>query len=142
MWAASPDLYHGESGFQEAADMFPNLSVGLGRLPEVVPHFLVGFVHHPPLLHGHTPRRTPTGKSQHGLPPTTSENQMMFTENKETAKTLTRPDRRDIRTPVRWETRRLGTTHRWEQTEDPFELWLKSLPKNKQINKKQCMTLS
>lgn len=61
MEAASPDFNHGQSGFHEAADVLPDLSVGLGCLSEVVPHLLVGFIHHPLLLVGRTPRRTATG---------------------------------------------------------------------------------
>lgn len=62
MEAASPDFNHGQSGFHEAADVLADLSVGLGCLSEVVPHLLVGFIHHPLLLVGRTPRRTATGE--------------------------------------------------------------------------------
>lgn len=62
MEAASPDFNHGQSGFHEAADVLPDLSVGLGCLSEVVPHLLVGFIHHPLLLVGRTPRRAATGE--------------------------------------------------------------------------------
>lgn len=75
MSAPLPDFNHGEPRFEEAADVFPDLSVGLGRLPEVVPHLLVGFVHHPPLLHGHPPRCTSTGRTQHGFVPATRKKQ-------------------------------------------------------------------
>lgn len=56
----SPDFNHGHAGFQEAADVLADLSVRLSRLPEVIPHLLVGFVHDPLLVAGHAPRRTAT----------------------------------------------------------------------------------
>lgn len=62
MEAASPDFNHGQSGFHEAADVLADLSVGLGGLSEVVPHLLAGFIHHPLLLVGRTPRRAATGE--------------------------------------------------------------------------------
>ena len=62
---SSPDLDHGQAGLDEAADVLPDLPVGLGRLPEVVPHLLVGLVHHALLLAGRTPRRAaPAGGAE------------------------------------------------------------------------------
>lgn len=40
--------------------MLADLSVRFRRLSEVVPHLLVGFVHHPLLVAGHPPRRAAT----------------------------------------------------------------------------------
>lgn len=62
--ASSPDFDHGQAWFEEAADMLADLSVGLGCLPEVAPHLLVGFIQHPLLLVGRTPRRAPAGRQQ------------------------------------------------------------------------------
>lgn len=57
----SPDFNHGHARLHEAANVLADLSVGLGRLSEVVPHLLVGFVQHPPLLVRRAPRRTAAG---------------------------------------------------------------------------------
>lgn len=59
---ASPDFNHGHAGFNEAANVLADLSVGLGCLSEVVPHLLVGFIQHPLLVAGRTPRRAATGR--------------------------------------------------------------------------------
>lgn len=59
----SPDFNHGQAGLHEAANVLADLSVGLGRLSEVVPHLLVGFVQHPPLLVRRAPRRTAAGRN-------------------------------------------------------------------------------
>lgn len=52
---ASPDVNHRQTRFDEAANMLPDLSVGLSRLSKVIPHLLVGSVQRPSLLGGHSP---------------------------------------------------------------------------------------
>lgn len=61
MGVVSPDLDHGQAGLDEAADVLADLSVGLGRLSEVVPHLLVGLVQDALLLVGGAPRRAAPG---------------------------------------------------------------------------------
>lgn len=57
-----PDFNHGFARLHEAADMLADLSVGLSRLPEVVPHLLIGLVQSPPLLRTHPPHCAASGR--------------------------------------------------------------------------------
>lgn len=57
----SPDVNHGHPRFDPAPDVRTDLPVRLGRLPEIVPHFLVGPVQRPLLFAGGPPRRAAPG---------------------------------------------------------------------------------
>ena len=52
--------------------------MGLGRLPEVVPHLLVGLVHHALLLVGGAPRRTATEGTEDPVGQQTLRNNLWF----------------------------------------------------------------
>lgn len=51
----SPDVNHGHPWFDPGPDVGADLPVGLGRLPEIAPHLLVGPVHRSLLLAGGPP---------------------------------------------------------------------------------------
>lgn len=74
----SPDVNHGHPRFDPAHDVGADLSVCLGRLPEITPHLLVSPVQRPLLLAGGPPRCAAPGggcvvrhttESTHSLPP-------------------------------------------------------------------------
>lgn len=64
--ACLPDFNHGLARLHEAADMLADLSVGLSRLSEVVPHLLIGLVQSPPLLGTHPPHCAASGRGGAG----------------------------------------------------------------------------
>lgn len=61
----SPDVNHGHSWFDPALDVRTDLPVRLSRLPEIVPHFLVGPVQRPLLFAGGPPHCAAPGGGVH-----------------------------------------------------------------------------
>lgn len=60
----SPDVNHSHSRFDPASYILPHLSMGFGRLPEVIPHLLIGFIHHLLLLIAHSPSSATAERSK------------------------------------------------------------------------------
>lgn len=64
----SPDVNHGHPWFDPTPDIRADLTMCLGRLPEIIPHLLIGPVQRPLLLTGGPPCCAAPGGRQTGTP--------------------------------------------------------------------------